>query len=189
MARRDDREYPEYLREEQRRQPGCPARRPLPSQRRQATSMAQHHRTERAIVSAWRVSRARSAAYGISPSSAGRYFSCCWPGDRPEGRTRRRRRRRAIRETHGTSIVPWSRKPCPVRSSGSGGIPEITRRLLMRGSSLSDRHGQAESGYHAAGFRRSTHWLSPLNPSHDTAGFQFEKVPAGLSFQAQTCSV
>jgi hypothetical protein len=26
MARRDDREYREYLREEQRRQPGCPAR-------------------------------------------------------------------------------------------------------------------------------------------------------------------
>ena len=26
MARRDDREYREYLREEQRSQPGCPAR-------------------------------------------------------------------------------------------------------------------------------------------------------------------
>jgi hypothetical protein len=26
MARRDDREYREYLREEQRRQPGCPTR-------------------------------------------------------------------------------------------------------------------------------------------------------------------
>ena len=26
LARRDDREYREYLREEQRRQPGCPAR-------------------------------------------------------------------------------------------------------------------------------------------------------------------
>jgi hypothetical protein len=28
MARRDDREYREYLREEQRCQPGCPARKP-----------------------------------------------------------------------------------------------------------------------------------------------------------------
>jgi len=26
LARRDDREYSQYLREEQRRQPGCPAR-------------------------------------------------------------------------------------------------------------------------------------------------------------------
>ena len=38
MARRDDREYREYLREEQRRQPGCPARKPVLDQRRQATS-------------------------------------------------------------------------------------------------------------------------------------------------------
>ena len=37
MARRDDREYREYLREEQRRQPGCPAREPVLLQRRQAT--------------------------------------------------------------------------------------------------------------------------------------------------------
>ena len=29
LARRDDREYREYLREEQRRQPGCPARKAL----------------------------------------------------------------------------------------------------------------------------------------------------------------
>src|SRR5438309_446622 len=29
MARRDDREYPEYLREEQRSQPGCPGRKAL----------------------------------------------------------------------------------------------------------------------------------------------------------------
>ena len=29
MARRDDREYREYLREEQRSQPGCPARKAL----------------------------------------------------------------------------------------------------------------------------------------------------------------
>ena len=38
MARRDDREYRLYLREEQRRQPGCPARKALPIQPRQATS-------------------------------------------------------------------------------------------------------------------------------------------------------
>ena len=38
MARRDDREYCEYLREEQRRQPGCPARKAVLDQRGQATS-------------------------------------------------------------------------------------------------------------------------------------------------------
>jgi hypothetical protein len=38
MARRDDREYREYLREEQRSQPGCPARKAVLNQRRQATS-------------------------------------------------------------------------------------------------------------------------------------------------------
>jgi hypothetical protein len=39
MARRDDREYREYLREEQRRQPGCPAREVVLDQRGQATSL------------------------------------------------------------------------------------------------------------------------------------------------------
>ena len=38
MARRDDREYREYLREEQRRQTGCPAREVVLDQRGQATS-------------------------------------------------------------------------------------------------------------------------------------------------------
>ena len=38
MARRDDREYLAYLREEQRRQPGCPAREVVLIQRRHATS-------------------------------------------------------------------------------------------------------------------------------------------------------
>jgi len=38
MARRDDREYREYLREEQRSQPGCPAREVVLDQRGQATS-------------------------------------------------------------------------------------------------------------------------------------------------------
>ena len=37
LARRDDREYREYLREEQRRQPGCPAREVVLDQRGQAT--------------------------------------------------------------------------------------------------------------------------------------------------------
>ena len=41
MARRDDREYREYLREEQRRQPGCPAREVVLDQRGQATSTAE----------------------------------------------------------------------------------------------------------------------------------------------------
>jgi hypothetical protein len=41
MARRADREYREYLREEQRSQPGCPARKAVLNQRRQATSS--HH--------------------------------------------------------------------------------------------------------------------------------------------------
>ena len=40
MARRDDREYREYVREEQRRQPGCPAREVVLDQRGQATSRA-----------------------------------------------------------------------------------------------------------------------------------------------------
>jgi hypothetical protein len=40
MARRDDREYREYLREEQRSQPGCPARKPVLLQPVQATSLA-----------------------------------------------------------------------------------------------------------------------------------------------------
>jgi len=39
MARRDDREYREYLREEQRRQPGCPARKALLDQPIQATGL------------------------------------------------------------------------------------------------------------------------------------------------------
>ena len=38
LARRDDREYREYLREEQRRQPACPAREVVLDQRGQATS-------------------------------------------------------------------------------------------------------------------------------------------------------
>ena len=38
MARRDDREYREYLSEEQRRQTGCPAREAVLLQRRHATS-------------------------------------------------------------------------------------------------------------------------------------------------------
>jgi hypothetical protein len=38
LARRDDREYREYLRKEQRRQTGCPAREVVLDQRRQATS-------------------------------------------------------------------------------------------------------------------------------------------------------
>jgi|RhiMetdeSRZDD1v2_1073273.scaffolds.fasta_scaffold18544_2 hypothetical protein len=37
MARRDDREYREYLKEEQRSQPGCPARELVLDQRGQAT--------------------------------------------------------------------------------------------------------------------------------------------------------
>jgi hypothetical protein len=37
MARRDDREYREYLREEQRRQPGCPAREVVLDQRVRVT--------------------------------------------------------------------------------------------------------------------------------------------------------
>ena len=37
MARREDREYREYLREEQRRQPGCPAREVVLDQRGPAT--------------------------------------------------------------------------------------------------------------------------------------------------------
>jgi hypothetical protein len=40
MARRDDGEYPEYSREEQRRQAGCPAREVVLDQRRRATSWA-----------------------------------------------------------------------------------------------------------------------------------------------------
>src|SRR5262245_50901433 len=38
MARRDDREYREYLREKQRRQPGCLARKVLPIQLIRATT-------------------------------------------------------------------------------------------------------------------------------------------------------
>ena len=39
MARRDDREYREYLREEQRSQPGCPAREVVLDQPIPATSL------------------------------------------------------------------------------------------------------------------------------------------------------
>ena len=41
MARRDDREYREYLREEQRSQPGCPAREVVLDQRGRATQRAE----------------------------------------------------------------------------------------------------------------------------------------------------
>ena len=37
LARRDDREYREYLKEEQRSQPGCPAREVVLDQRVRAT--------------------------------------------------------------------------------------------------------------------------------------------------------
>ena len=40
LARRDDREYREYLREEQRRQTGCPAREVVLDQRGRASSEA-----------------------------------------------------------------------------------------------------------------------------------------------------
>jgi hypothetical protein len=46
MARRDDREYREYLREEQRSQPGCPAREVVLDQPIQATRSARHGRPE-----------------------------------------------------------------------------------------------------------------------------------------------
>src|SRR6185503_15493778 len=39
MARRDDRAYREYVREEQRRQPGCPARELCDASRFQGTSL------------------------------------------------------------------------------------------------------------------------------------------------------
>jgi hypothetical protein len=39
LARRDDREYSKYLREEQRRQPGCPAREVVVLHRERATRM------------------------------------------------------------------------------------------------------------------------------------------------------
>jgi hypothetical protein len=39
LARRDDRAYREYVREEQRRQPGCPAREVVLDQPRHATSI------------------------------------------------------------------------------------------------------------------------------------------------------
>src|SRR5688572_3383037 len=42
MARRDDREYREYLREKQRSQPGCPDRKAVLLQRRRATSFAEN---------------------------------------------------------------------------------------------------------------------------------------------------
>jgi hypothetical protein len=41
LARRDDREYREYLRKEQRSQPGCPAREVVLDQRGQATSLVE----------------------------------------------------------------------------------------------------------------------------------------------------
>src|SRR5438093_5596392 len=44
LARRDDREYREYLREEQRRQPGCPAREVVLDQRGRATREGKTHR-------------------------------------------------------------------------------------------------------------------------------------------------
>ena len=53
MARRDDREYREYLREEQRRQPGCPAREVVLDQRGRATS-----RLPAASCADFRISRA-----------------------------------------------------------------------------------------------------------------------------------
>ena len=42
MARRNDREYRQYLREEQRSQPGCPAREVVLDQRGRATSIGLH---------------------------------------------------------------------------------------------------------------------------------------------------
>jgi hypothetical protein len=50
MARRDDREYREYLREEQRRQPGCPAREVGLDQRGQATRMQDGESTDERVV-------------------------------------------------------------------------------------------------------------------------------------------
>jgi len=53
MARRDDREYREYLREEQRRQPGCPAREVVLDQPIQATSSPARMTTDNAELSAF----------------------------------------------------------------------------------------------------------------------------------------
>ena len=50
VARRDDRAYPEYLREEQRSQPGCPAREVVLDQRGQATRLGRSQE-ERARLS------------------------------------------------------------------------------------------------------------------------------------------
>src|SRR5438093_12559196 len=68
MARRDDREYREYLREEQRSQPGCPAREVVLDQRGRATregrlpgpaqrGSGRQHRAEPGRVRRWRASK------------------------------------------------------------------------------------------------------------------------------------
>jgi hypothetical protein len=41
----------------------------------------------------------------------------------------------------------------------------------------------------AAAYRTAADSVFGLNASHDTFGFQFAKVPFGLSFHAHTCSV
>ena len=52
MARRDDREYREYLREEQRSQPGCPAREVVLDQRGRTTGSRRGDRGPRASLAA-----------------------------------------------------------------------------------------------------------------------------------------
>ena len=79
LARRDDREYREYLREEQRSQPGCPAREVVLDQRGQATS--EH--------------RARGDAEAGTVASA------------PEPRQQRRHVLRQRRLEHHLAVVGW----------------------------------------------------------------------------------
>ena len=83
MARRDDREYREYLREEQRRQPGCPAREVVLDQRGQATSRPVPRGCRAAGPEYQRAAAARQQRHhrvdlagGTSRASARRAVSC-----------------------------------------------------------------------------------------------------------------
>jgi hypothetical protein len=72
MARRDDREYREYLREEQRSQPGCPAREVVLDQPMQATRLgAVASRSTRILLKLLAASVHRPSTFRVAKEDVG----------------------------------------------------------------------------------------------------------------------
>src|SRR5687767_4878187 len=86
LARRDDREYREYLREEQRRQPGCIAgRMPAPFMRRILASARRYEEIITRTVTHYDLCKRYVGSSSVTPDSAqrfGRHSPCFRRGRR-----------------------------------------------------------------------------------------------------------